>query len=87
MSLPRLVKWLLWRAAFALAFMALGAVVTLKILRSEQLRIMWNTPLYLFDDSNVESAGVPATYGGYGDGRGVAGAGLCDASVGGKTGC
>ncbi len=28
-----------------------------------------NTPLYLFDDSNVETAGVPATYGGYGDGE------------------
>jgi ribose transport system substrate-binding protein len=28
-----------------------------------------NTPLYLFDDSNVKSAGVPATYGGYGDGQ------------------
>ena len=28
-----------------------------------------NTPLYIFDDSNVETAGVPATYGGYGDGH------------------
>lgn len=26
-----------------------------------------NTPLYIFDDSNVETAGVPAGYGGYGD--------------------
>ena len=28
-----------------------------------------NTPLYIFDDSNVKDAGVPATYGGYGDGH------------------
>ncbi len=26
-----------------------------------------NTPLYIFDDENVETAGVPATYEGYGD--------------------
>jgi ribose transport system substrate-binding protein len=26
-----------------------------------------NTPLYIFDESNVETAGVPAGYGGYGD--------------------
>ena len=26
-----------------------------------------NTPLYIFDDSNVKDAGVPAGYGGYGD--------------------
>jgi len=28
-----------------------------------------NTPLYIFDDSNVKDAGVPATYAGYGDGH------------------
>jgi ribose transport system substrate-binding protein len=26
-----------------------------------------NTPLYIFDDSNVKDAGIPAGYGGYGD--------------------
>ncbi|MEC9343746.1 MAG: sugar ABC transporter substrate-binding protein [Pseudomonadota bacterium] len=28
-----------------------------------------NTPLYIFDDSNVADAGVPATYAGYGEGH------------------
>ena len=28
-----------------------------------------NTPLYIFDDGNVKDAGVPAGYGGYGDGH------------------
>jgi ribose transport system substrate-binding protein len=42
---------------------------TMRLLCDEGEVTELNTPLYIFDDSNVETAGVPATYGGYGDGH------------------
>jgi len=47
--MKRWLKWLLTRLVLALLLMAAGAAIALKLTRSERLRIMWNTPLYLFD--------------------------------------
>jgi len=48
------------RMAAALLLAAAGALIALTLMRSERLRIMWNTPLYLFDGRHKLHGGPAA---------------------------